>query len=107
MGCFVEVERELTWAHSVGINSQYDFFYFGFMSTEDVLSVYDVMNPQSRIILMNSPLIYRCSGPMSMYCDMTTHFGGIGIYVLVHRVSKYILPTGSKDLIQGYQNAWL
>ena len=31
MGCFVEVERELDWTHSVGINTQYDFFYLGFM----------------------------------------------------------------------------
>jgi len=44
MGRFVEVERELNWTHSVGINTQYDFFYFGFMSTivkQDVLLLYD------------------------------------------------------------------
>ena len=33
MGRFVEVERELNWTHSVGIDTQYDFFYFGLMST--------------------------------------------------------------------------
>jgi len=27
MGRFVEVERELNWTHSVGLNIQYDFFY--------------------------------------------------------------------------------
>jgi len=37
---------------------------------------------------------------MSMYCDTTTQFVGVGINILVLRVSKYILPTGSKDLIQ-------
>jgi len=26
MDCFVEVERELNWTHSVGINTQYAFF---------------------------------------------------------------------------------
>jgi len=43
MGCFVEVERELNRTHSVGINTQYDFFYFGFMSivNQDALLLYD------------------------------------------------------------------